>query len=305
MNRQMTQAKQNKSKQTIPLKKCSGLLLSSLLLSSCWVPQVVEGVRPQIFDASPTPPPEVARQSLTSKEVALATRMIEISQTAAAHFTVHGEIARQRQAVANHLYYNVQQFQSSQIALWRYAEGDYVYYDSQKGHQYTLSFQNAAGENPGFDLLGMASYGEAPLPAKTFPAVQDYTLKLSETRYGKSVALQTRGHWPDQIPLRGSFMTEISGSGVEPNVNLGFEDLTLLLSGKADAAAGFEAEMSFNASIEGKVYNGFGRLDSTGYLDTINIQHNGITVLSIERNTAENTPRWHVIKDGEILGSVA
>ena len=63
--------------------------------------------------------------------------------------------------------------------------------------------------------------------------------------------------------------------------------------------------MSFNASIEGKVYNGFGRLDSTGYLDTINIQHNGITVLSIERNTAENTPRWHVIKDGEILGSVA
>lgn len=277
-------------------------LVGSVLISSCWVPQVVEGVRPQIFDAAATPPPEVARQSLTSKEVALATRMIEIAQTAADLFGTHATIAQQRQAVTNHLYYNVKQ---SNFAFWRYQEGNYRYYDAQKGHQYQLSLQSAAGDAPDFDVLGLSSYGAAPLPAQSFPNVQQYALNLSETRYGKSVALQTQGRWPDQIPLRGGFMTEITGTGIEPNVDLGFEDLKLTLSGNVDVAAGFEGELSFVAQIEGRSYSGFGRLDSAGYLNTVGLQHNGIMLLSIERSTATNAPHWNVIKSGQVLGSVS
>lgn len=277
-------------------------LAGTVLMSSCWVPQVVEGVRPQIFDASPTPPPEVARQSLTSKEVALATRMIEIAQTAANLFVTHATIAQQRQAVANHLYYNVKQ---SNFGLWRYQDGDYRYYDAQKGHQYELSLQSASGDTPNFDVLGLNSYGTAPLPAQTFPNVQQYLLNLSETRYGKSVALQTQGRWPDQIPLRGSFMTDVTGSGIEPNINLGFENLKLTLSGKVDVSASFEGELSVVADIEGRTYSGFGRLDAAGYLDTVNLQHNGITLLSIERSTATNPARWNVMKAGQVLGSVS
>lgn len=278
-------------------------LAAAALLSGCWVPQVVEGVRPQIFDASPTPPPEVARQSLTSKEVALATRMIEISQTAADVFATHESIAQQRQVIANHLYYTVKQ--QSAFTMWRYEAGDYRYYDTQKGYQYLLKLQNTQGESPDFDVFGLNSYGESPLPAKTFPDVQRYALDISENRYSKSVALQTQGKWPDQVPLRGGFATEITGSGADTNINLGFEDLKLGISGKVDVAAGFEGELSFVATIEGRTYSGFGRLDASGYLNTIDLQHKGVTLLSIERNTAENTPRWNVIKAGQVLGSVA
>jgi hypothetical protein len=277
-------------------------LTGSVLISSCWVPQVVEGVRPQIFDASPTPPPEVARQSLTSKEVALATRMIEISQTTANLFATHATIAQQRQAVANHLYYNVKQ---SNFALWRYQAGDYVYYDTQKGHQYTLALQSATGEKPAFDVLGLDSYGAAPLPAQRFPKVQQYMLNLSETRYGKSLGLQTQGRWPDQVPLRDGFITDVTGTGIEPNVDLGFEDLTLTLSGKVDVSASFTGELSFVAKIEGRSYSGFGRLDASGYLNTVNLQHNGVPLLSIERSTATTVPHWNVIKAGQVLGSVS
>lgn len=277
-------------------------LAGTVLISSCWVPQVVEGVRPQIFDADPTPPPEVARQSLTSKEVALATRMIEISQTAADVFSTHATIAQQRQAIANHLYYNVKQ---SNFSQWRYQEGGYRYYDAQKGHQYELSLQSPGGDTPNFDVLGLNSYGSTPLPAQAFPNVQQYVLNLSETRYGKSVALQTQARWPEQIPLRGSFITDVTGSGIEPNVNLGFEDLKLTLSGKVDVSASFEGDLSFVANVEGRSYSGFGRLDASGYLDTVSLQHNGITLLSIERSTATNPARWNVIKAGQVLGSVS
>lgn len=279
-----------------------GLLVGAMssVFSSCWVPQVVEGVRPEIFDPAPTPPPEVARQSLTSKEVALATRMAELSQTAADVLMTHSFISRQRQAVANHVYYNVKQAQPQ----WRYQEGVYTYYDAQLGYQYTLNFLNAAGENPGFDLLGFASYGDEPLPAKQFPNVKDYQLKLSETRHGKSVVFQSQGRWPDQVPLQNDFSTPITGSGAEPSVNLGFENLKMTLSGQASVSAGFTGDLSFEAEIEGRSYSGFGRLDSAGYVDRVDIQYNGVTVLSIERQS-DSTPRWQVIKAGQVLGSVA
>lgn len=276
------------------------LWASTCLLSGCWVPQVVEGVRPEIFDPAPTAPPEVAKQSLTSKEVALATRVTEISQTAADVFMTHSFITRQRQAVANHVYYNVKQTQPQ----WRYQEGIYTYYDMQLGYQYTLNFLNAAGENPGFDLLGFASYGDEPLPAKTFPDVKDYRLKLSETRQGKSVVFETQGRFPDQVPLQQNFSTTVSGSGAEPSVNLGFENLKMTVSGQASASMGFTGDMSFEATIEGRVYSGFGRLDAAGFVNQVDIQHNGITVMQIERQADSSTPRWQVKKAEQVLGTV-
>ncbi len=298
-----------KIKQICRASLCTGVALLSL--SGCWVPQVVEGVRPEIFDPEPVPPAEVARQSRTSKEVALATRMVEISQTTARLLQMHGQIGRQRQAVANHLTFSPSAVGATQTRdfPWQYQNKDYVYYDAQNGRSYTLSLLNAAGEKPGFDALGLASYGDEPLPSRSFPPVKQYQLRLSETRYGKSVAFRTTGTWPEQVPAQGTFMTRVEGTGVEPDVDLGFENLTFSLSGESNVNTEFTGELSFKADIDGQTYDGFGRLDRNGFVESVDIFQNGRTQLTIRRqpdtSSALSPFNWQVQKEGRVLASIS
>lgn len=270
-------------------------------LQGCWVPQVVQGVRPQIFPTQAPVAKELAALSLESKQVALATRMIALSKQVAGAVSLTVDLAAHRQALANHLYYNVKQSRS--FSEWFYDKGQYIYYDPASGVRHRLHFLDAQAQAPEFDVLGFASYGAEPLPAKEFPAtVTHYQLQEEHASaiFKDDLRLQINGIWPTQIPLRESFDTTLSGSGSLTNTSA-FEDLTMSLTGttRSDGSA-FNGQMAFTAQIDQKIYNGFGRFDRQGFLDSVDLEQNGQRVAQIIRQGQS----WQVKINEQVVASV-
>ncbi len=285
--------------------KCRLLAIASvalIALQGCWVPQVVQGVQPQIFPSQAPVATEISTLSLESKQVALATRMITLAQEAAGAFEISVDLGAHRQALANHLYYNVKQ--SSQFSQWFFNDGLYTYYNPATGTRYGLNFLDNQAQKPAFDVLGFASYGSEPLPAKDFPAsVTHYqiTQEHFSAINNDNVKLQLNGVWPGQIPLRGSFDTALSGTG-SLQKNSHFEDLKFSLTGntRSDGAI-FDGQMAFSAVINQKVYNGFGRFDRQGLLGSVDLEQNGQSVAQIIRQGQT----WQVQMNQQVVASVS
>ena len=276
--------------------------LGLLGLQGCWVPQVVQGVRPQIFPSQAPAATEVSTLSLESKQVALATRMIDVSKQAAEAFGVTIDLANHRQALENQLYYNVKQ--SSSFSEWFYNDGLYTYYNPSSGVRYSLNFLDANAQKPGFDVLGFASYGSDPLPAKRFPeTVTRYQLaeEQSSAIYKDQLTLELNGQWPTQIPLRGSFNSILSGTGQLKNAQA-FEDLKFNLTGNTHSdGAILDGQIAFSATINQQVYNGFGRFDQQGLLGSIDLEQNGRSVAQIIRVDQG----WQVKINEQVVASVS
>jgi len=281
------------------------LLLSALSLQACWVPQVVQGVRPDIFPSTAPLPSEIAMLSLESRQVALATQAIAIARSAGGLLALTSDIARHRQSLENHLYYNVKA--EGNLSQWAFQDAQYTYYDARIGARYNLTLQDRDGSTyaqngQSFDLLGFGSYGAEPLPARNFPeSVHRYRLNLQKQAQETPGLLQLslNAEWPTQIPLRGSFMTQLSGSGSH-NQHPAFEQLSLQINGKTSSDQTLvEGQMAFSAEIEGKVYNGFGRINTAGFLDTVNLEQNGITLLRI----VQEADRWDVVRETQVVAS--
>ncbi|PKL78342.1 MAG: hypothetical protein CVV27_03465 [Candidatus Melainabacteria bacterium HGW-Melainabacteria-1] len=281
----------------------TALAASCLCLQACWVPQVIQGVQPQIFPStSPSLSPDTA-VTLEARIVAMSTRLISIARRTSADIALTADLASHRQALENHLYYNIKAFGANgDFTGWGFADGSYSHYDSQSGARYRLSLLNAQGQTPGFDLLGIGSYGEAPLPAKAFPSdVRSYRLELgqSDTVAGDQLTLSLTGNWPLQVPLRGSFLTTLSGSGSNSG-HSAFSKMSLRVDGKSSSDRSLvEGQIGFSAEINGLVYNGFGTLDALGFVGTVDIEQNGTPVARIVRRDK----RWDVEINGQVMAS--
>lgn len=62
---------------------------------------------------------------------------------------------------------------------------------------------------------------------------------------------------------------------------------------------GLKARLAFSAEIDGKVYNGFGTLDSLGFVGDVHIEQNGVSVAQIQRKDK----RWDVVINERVLAS--
>lgn len=269
-----------------------------LSLSGCWVPQVIQGVRPEIFPSSPASAAPTGDITLESKIVAMGTRLIAIAKRTSNALTLSADLANHRQVLENHLYYNVKADGQGDFSAWGYADGSYSYYDANTSARYKLSVLNASGQPAGFDILGIGSYGQS---VKSFPAdVRSYRLELSQPDdvAGDTLALDLQGQWPVQLPLRGSFLSTLSGSGSDKGHAL-FQNMSLRVDGKsASDRSVVEGQIGFSAEIEGKVYNGFGTLDALGFVGSVDIQQNGVSVAEIVRQA--NGKAWDVKINGRI-----
>lgn len=277
-------------------------ILTISSLSACWVPQVVQGVRPEIFPSAPASVTPSAEVSTQSKQVALATRMVAVSRQVANSFHLSTELAQHRQRLENHLFYNVQQ--TGDFSRWFFSADRYTYYDSTQGARFELQFYKSGNDAPGFDVLGYGSYGAEPLPAKAFPSdVSRYQLSLNQqgTQFQDQLNVSLNGSWPTQIPLRDSFNTVLSGSG-QVSDSAFYQDLSLQINGQtASAASSFEGQLAFSASIDGKVYNGFGRFDNLGFSNQVSLQQNGAEVAVIERQDKS----WQIKIADQVVASVS
>lgn len=276
-------------------------LLATLALQGCWVPQVVQGVQPQIFPSTAPENPILAQVSLDSKQVALATTMVSVSQVAGATYALTGRLAAYRQVLENQLYYNVQDLNS--FSGWQYYPDDHQYhsYDTGNGARYTLGFYDRQDQLfTAFDLLGFGSYGPAPQPAQSFPAqVNRYAMSLQRAGFQNgNLFLNLKGVWPE-IPLRGGYNTELTGDGSLQGHPF-LENLNLRLDGNVlSDLSQVAGQMSFSTQIEGKVYNGFGRFDAQGFVETVDLEQNGIPVLQIQRQGTG----WNVLRDQQVIAT--
>lgn len=281
------------------------LTWAGLSLQACWVPQVIQGVRPDIF---PSAAPEVspsANRSLESKQIALATEMIHVARSSGQLLVLSAELASHRQNLENHLYYTVKN--AGDLSQWYFDNNQYTHYDTRNGARYTLALRDRNGqpypaEGQGFDLLGFGSYGPEPLPARRFPeSVNRYQLSLQQSGipFSSQLNLLLQGEWPSQIPLRGGFQTRLSGQGQQIN-HPDFQDLTLQFNGLSQSdQSQLSGQLAFSASIEGKVYNGFGQINAGGFLNTVQLEQNGVTFLQIVRES----DRWDVLREGQVVAS--
>jgi len=278
--------------------------LSGLTLQGCWVPQVVQGVRPEIFPSTLPENPLLARLSLESKQVALATSAIKTSRVMAEMFYLSGSLASHRQSLENHLYYNVQSLDS--FSGWQFikSEGNYTYYNTSDGSRFSLLFMDTTGNQfEDFDLMGFSSYGPEPQPAQAFPKqIKSYQLGMKRFNFQDNahLGITLKGSWPEQVPLRGSFQTTLNGSGSLPDHPY-LENLSLKLDGTASSDhAQIDGQLSFSTNIEGKIYNGFGRFDAIGFVDSVFIEHNGLNILTIQRQDDDS---WNIIRDQKVVAS--
>lgn len=283
--------------------------LLGLSLQGCWVPQIVEGVRPELFPSAAPESIESASLSTEAKQVILGTTLISLARRTAQDMALSIGLAAQRQALENHVFYNVKQ---NQFQGWRFEEGLYRRIDSSTGTRYRLSFLTRNGQPytetySAFDILGQASYGAEPLPAQDFP--QDVTrFVLSSTRDLESpdnsddddLKLSLNGEWPVQIPLRAAFTTVMTGTG-QVQVHPAFTNLSLNIDGttRSDGSL-LSGQLSFAAEISGQAYNGFGQFDAQGFNSDVVIEQNGVPVLSIMPREG----RWDVVRNDVIEASV-
>jgi hypothetical protein len=276
--------------------------LSSLSLSSCWVPQVIQGIRPELVKASPPATADQYQVNRNEGLTALATRMISISREAAEMMRTSRTISTRRQQVENFIYFNVKN--SSGLPDWFFNGKDYTTYNATRRSNYTLSFMNSERQPYPFDVLAIANYGGAPLPAKTFPSdFSHYELSVAQTPENQvgTLKLTLRGEIPRQIPLRGNFDTVLSGQGENTDhpilgaIGLQFDARTSL-----DGTI-TEGQLSFDTVFQGQAYHGFGRLDALGFTSTVDIQQNGQSVLQIRRIDQ----RWEVIRDNQVVATGA
>lgn len=273
---------------------------SSLTLQACWVPQVIQGVRPQLIQAEAQPPSQLASVSLNSKLTALATRLVTYSKQTSQLFQVSASLAAHRQALENHTYYNVKNITA--FSGWQYYQGMYTAYDTASGSRYQLAMQNSKNSSPDFDVLGFGSYGEAPLPAKKFPVdVMSYTLssQQSDLASNDTLKLNLTGHWPVQIPLRDSFVSTLSGTATG-NGHPAFKNFEMNIIGKSlSDGSSIDAQLSFSSDVEGTNYKGFGTIDAKGFVGSVNLEQNGRVVATIVRRD----PGWDVEINGKVVAS--
>lgn len=279
------------------------IALASLSLSGCWVPQVIQGVQPEIFKTPPPAPPPVSTVSLESRLVALGSRMITVGKQSSALLRLSADLARHRQTIENQNYYRVQN--AGDLTRWQFGDnGLYTYRDASTRSEYSLQVLTEGGAvpEPNFDVLGLGSYGPAPLPATTFPAhLRRYRLQMTQRDHqGQGdLSMQLNGQWPLQIPLRDAFVTTLTATGSQSDHPL-IESLNLQLDGKSSSdAVLLDGQLAFSATLQGKVYNGFGRLDARGLVDTVHIEQNGVPVGKIVRETG----RWDVYLGDKVLAS--
>lgn len=276
------------------------LAASCLSLQACWVPQVVSGVRPQLFSSAAPSVTPFADITLEGKLVTLSTRLIALAKRTSALLALSSDLAAHRQVLESHLYYNVKT--SGAFSGWIFANGSYSSYDSQSGARYSLSLIDSQDKPSDFDVLGFGSYGQAPLPAKTFPAgMNRYQLQLQQPDLvaGDTLKLNLTGTWPVQIPLRDSFMTTLTGSGSESGSSL-FKQMDLRIDGKSSSDGSLvSGQIAFSAEIDGHIYNGFGSLDALGLTGTVQLEQNGIAVAQIFRRDK----RWDVEINGRVSAS--
>lgn len=276
------------------------LVLGCLPLQACWVPQVIQGVRPQLFSSASPPPSQIASVTLEGKIITLGTRLITIAKRTSGLLQLSANLAAHRQALENHLYYNVKA--SGDFSGWGFNQGSYSYYEPFSGSRYSLRLLNAQDGQPDFDALGLGSYGHEPLPAKSFPSgVYRYRLEsqLPDSVAGDTLKMNLTGQWPVQIPLRESFVTTLKGTGSDTG-HQAFGDLSLQIDGKSLSDSSLiEGQIGFSVSIEGKIYNGFGTVDARGFVSKVNIEQNGVPVAQI----VPHDKRWDVEVNGRVAAS--
>lgn len=272
-----------------------------LSLQACWVPQVVSGVRPQIFPSAAASVTPFADVTLEGKLVALSTRLVAISKRTSGLLSLSSNLAAHRQAIENQTYYSAKAA-SGNFSGWVYANGGYTTYDSQSGARYSLSLIDGQSKPASFDVLGQGSYGQTPQQANVFPSdIHRYQLQLQlpDPLASDSLGVSLTGVWPNQIPLRDVFNTTLSGSG-EVNGTGVFKHLDLRIDGKTSSDGTLtEGQLGFTTEIDGHVYNGFGTLDARGFDHDVTIEQNGIAVAVIK----PSDKRWDVLINGRISAS--
>lgn len=283
-----------------PIYFFTALALSHMSLTACWVPQVIQGVRPEIFKSAPAAPPNEYQITREEGLIALATRMISIAKEAARMMAIVRDISIRRQQVENFIYFNVKNTNSSGLPHWFFNGRDYTHYDPLHRSNYTLSFKDTTNTPYPFDVLAISSYGHPPLPAKTFPAdFSHYELSVVQTPDNGvgTLSLTLRAEMPRQVGLRGSFETILSGSG-ENTGHPVLNTVYLNFNGKVSMdGTVMEGQMSFNTVFQGKPYNGFGVLDNLGFKDQLEIQQNGQGIMQIRRVDR----RWEVLMGQQVV----
>lgn len=274
---------------------------ASLSLQACWVPQIVSGVRPDIFPSTAPTTAPVSDITLESKLIKLSTRLITATKRTANTFALTTDLAAHRQNLENNNYYNVK-LASASFSGWSYGNGTYTSYDSATGARYGLKMLNTADQSAAFDILGQGSYGPPPLPAQSFPPdVYRYRLGMSQPDplASDALSLNLTGSWPTTIPLRGSYTTTLTGSG-QLDGNSEFKSVSLRIDGKTSSdGSQLDGQLGFSTEIDGRVYNGFGTFDGVGFKDTVQIEQNGVPVAQIVRRDK----RWDVEINGRISAS--
>ncbi|PIQ24784.1 hypothetical protein COW36_23725 [bacterium (Candidatus Blackallbacteria) CG17_big_fil_post_rev_8_21_14_2_50_48_46] len=278
-------------------------LLAMASLTGCWVPQVIQGVRPELIKPVASAAPDEYKISTEEGLIALATRMISIAQETSRMLVTTRAISTRRQQVENFIYFNVKSSNSSGLPDWFFNGTDYTTFDPVYRSNYTLSFKNGEGKPYAFDVLAISNYGAAePFPAKAFPAdFAYYELSVAQTPSNTlgTLSLTLKGEVPRQIPLRGDIETSLSGSG-ENTGHPALGKIGLRVDGKANLEGTLtQGQISFDTVFQGKAYNGFGTVDASGFTNTVDIQQNGQTVMQIQRVDK----RWNVLRDNQVVAT--
>lgn len=272
--------------------------LAATTLTSCWVPQVIQGVRPELFKSAAEIPPDEYKISRDEGLTALATHMISIAQEASNLMVLTRGINTRRQQVENHIYFNVK----SGLPDWFFNGNDYTRYDAQRRGNYTLSFKDSQNKSYPFDVLAISNYGNSPLPAKVFPLdFSHYELSVAQSPANTlgTLSLTLNAKLPHQVPLRGSFDTTLSGTG-ENTGHPYLNTIALRVDGRASLDGTVtDGQISFDTVFQGKSYNGFGAIDALGFKNTVDIQQNGQSVIQIRRVDK----RWEVVFNNQVVGT--
>jgi hypothetical protein len=283
----------------LSLAACS---LSLLSLTGCWVPQVIQGVRPELFKSDAPAAPDEYKISREEGLSALATRMISIAQETSNLFVITRTINTRRQQVENFAYFNVKASNSSGLPEWYFNGSDYTHFDALRRSNYTLSFKDNANKAYPFDVLAVSNYGAEPLPAKVFPLdFSHYELSVSQTPANTvgTMALTLSSKLPHQVPLKGNFDTTLSGTG-ENTGHPALTNINLRVDGKASLDGTVtDGQISFDTVFQGKPYNGFGTIDAAGFKDTVDIQQNGQTVIQIRKVDRH----WDVVLNDQVVAT--
>jgi hypothetical protein len=277
--------------------------LCLLSLTGCWVPQIMQGVQPNIFPSSATPAPVVSTLSAEEMQVAMASRLVSASRDLAAMMLTTRRIGERRQQIENHIFFNVK----SGLPDWTFINGSYQNYDIYRGNIMYLSFLNSQGQAYSWDVLDVASYGNAPRPGgKTYPADNaTYELKLAQRSVLNNegaLSATVIGTWPRPIPIQGNFATDFRGTGQVSDLPWA-ERFDLAIDARVGTTDPFNVQVSMEVQTRSdrRVYNAFGQIDARGLTGTVNLLQNGLSQLQIVR--IDN--RWELRREDRIVASIS